>query len=91
MENVWVVKTNGRQYKEQFTCAQEATNYAKRSSLGALCAIRSHGTKAYFYENGEVVDKVRAKELKEAVVEILEHENEKYAQQLRGKANRKKA
>ena len=90
MENVWVVKTNGRQYNEQFTSSQEAINYAKRSSLGAICSIRSQGETAYFYEQGEVVDKTRAKELKEAVVEILEYENEKNAQQYRGRIIRKK-
>jgi hypothetical protein len=90
MENVWVVKNNGEHFNEEFTSSQEANNYAKRSSLYAMCVVRSQGDTAIFYEHGEAVDKKRARELKDAVVEILEYRNEKFANQHRGKAIRKK-
>lgn len=90
MDNVWVIKNNGQQIKEEFTDAQEAINYAKQMSLRAMCSIRNQGKVAIFYEHGEQVDAARSKELSAAVVEILEHENERYAKNFRGKASRKK-
>lgn len=90
MENVWVIKHNGEQQKEEFGGAEEAINYAKQSSLRALCSIRNQGKLAIFYEYGEQVDAGRAKELSVAVVEILERENERYAKNFRGRAQRKK-
>jgi len=90
MNKVWVVKVNGSQYEEEFPSTQEATNYAKQSSLRAMCSIQKQGNKVIIYEHGDVVDARRAKELTEAVVEILEYENEMYAKQGRGKASRKK-
>lgn len=90
MDKVWVVKNNGTQYEESFANAQEASNYAKQSSLRAMCAIQKQGGKVIMYEHGDVVDARRAKELTEAVVEILEHENERFAKEGRGKASRRK-
>lgn len=48
------------------------------------------GKTSYFYERGEVADAGRSKELQQYVIEILEHKNEKYAKDGRGKANRKR-
>jgi hypothetical protein len=90
MDKVWVVKNNGSQYEEEFTSTQEATNYAKQSSLRAMCSIQKQGNKVIMFEHGNVVDARRAKELTAAVVEILEYEDEKYAREGRGKASRKK-
>lgn len=90
MDKVWVVKMNGQQHEEVFSSTQEAINYAKQSSLRAMCAIRNQGRTPIMYEHGEVADARRSKELSEAVVEILEHQNEMFAKQGRGKASRKK-
>ena len=90
MESVWVVKNNGSQHQEQFANATDAAKYAKRSSLNAICAIRTQGSVPVFYEQGNVVQGSRANELRKAVVEILEYQNERFAREYRGKAERKK-
>ena len=91
MEKVWVVKNNGQHYEEAFPNTQDAINYAKQSSLRAMCSIRNQGKHVIIYEQGEVADARRSKELTQAVVEILEHENEMFSKQGRGKASRRKA
>lgn len=90
MDKVWVVKTNGQSHEEVFPNTQDAINYAKQVSLRAMCAVRNQGKLAIFYEQGEQADAKRSKELTDAVVEILEHENERFAKQGRGRASRKK-
>lgn len=90
MEKVWVVKTNGQHFEEMFPNTQDAINYAKQCSLRAMCAVRSQGNNVIFYEQGDQVDARRTKELSTAVIEILEHQNERYAKQGRGRASRKK-
>lgn len=90
MEKVWIVRSNGKQDEETFTSSQEAMNYAKQTSLRAMCCIHGSGKRVIFYENGDVADAKRSKELQESVIEILEHENERYAKNFRGKASRRK-
>jgi ArsR family metal-binding transcriptional regulator len=90
MDKVWVVKNNGQHHEEVFPNTQDAINYAKQSSLRAMCSIRNQGKVAIVYEQGEVADARRTKELTEAVVEILEHQNERFAKEGRGKASRRK-
>lgn len=91
MEKVWVVKNNGQQHREEFANTQEAINFAKQSSLRAMCSIRNQGKTPIIYENGEVADAKRSKELSDAVIEILEREYTVFAKEGRGKASRKKA
>jgi hypothetical protein len=90
MESVWVIKNNGHQVQEQFINRKEAIDYAKRSSVNAMCSIRSQGSVPIFYEFGEPANIVRSVELQKAVVEILEYQNERFALEYRGKAVRKK-
>lgn len=90
MNKVWVVKNNGQQQEESFPNSQDAINYAKQSSLRAMCSILEQGKKPIIYEHGEVASAIRSKELIVAVTEILEHEYELYAKEGRGKASRKK-
>lgn len=90
MDTVWVVKNNGEQHAEEFANTQEAINFAKQSSLRSLCSIQSQGNRVIVYEHGDVADAKRSKELQESVIEIIEHQNERYAKQGRGKASRKK-
>ena len=90
MEKVWVIKNNGQQFEEKFTNTQEAINYAKQSSLRAMCCIRNQGKTPIFYERGDQCDAGRTKELTTHVIEIIERQNEQYAKQGRSKASRKK-
>lgn len=90
MEKVWVIKTNGQSHREEFLDAQEAINYAKASSLRAMCTVRAQGRLPIVYEHGEVASASRSAELQKFVIEILERENERFAKHGRGKASRKK-
>ena len=90
MDTVWLIKNNGEQHVEEFANSQEAINFAKQSSLRALCSIHNQGNRVIVYEYGEVADAKRSKELQQYVIEILEHQNERYAKQGRGKATRRK-
>lgn len=90
METVWIVRNSGEHDEESFNGSQDAMNYAKQTSLRAMCCIHASGKRVIFYERGEIADAGRSKELQQYVIEILEHKNEKYAKDGRGKANRKR-
>jgi hypothetical protein len=91
MDKVWIIGNNGKQDEESFTSSQDAMNYAKQTSLRAMCCIHYAGKRVIFYEYGDVADAKRSKDLQEAVIEILEQENNHDFRDGQGKASRKKA
>jgi len=91
MEKVWIIRNNGKQDEELFTSSQDAMNYAKQTSLRAMCCIHYAGKRVIFYEYGDVADAKRSKDLQEWVIEILERENNHDFRDGQGKASRKKA
>lgn len=87
---VWVIKNSGKGSEEVFSDAMESLNYAKQSSLRALCCFRSSGKDLMVFENGNVAGPSRSKSLMKHVEEIFDQENEYYAKEGRGKPSRKK-
>lgn len=72
MINVWIMGQNGSVDRQNFTDDVEALNYTKSRSLSAMCAIIENSNKKVFvYENGEVANPVRSKEVMANVEEIL--------------------
>jgi len=72
MINVWIMGQNGSVDRQNFTDDVEALNYTKSRSLNAMCAIIENSNKKVFvYENGEVANPVRSKEVMANVEEIL--------------------
>jgi hypothetical protein len=48
METVWIVRNSGEHDEELFNGSQDAMNYAKQTSLRAMCCIHASGKRVIF-------------------------------------------
>ena len=73
---VYVLDNNGNYNEEEFMNDQEASNHAKAQSVRGntfFTVYQTANNKIFFYENGEITNPRRKKELAKAGEEILLH------------------